>query len=428
MNCSADLGRHMRCLIAMLILVSASSFCAYADEWEFGGHLKYQLTQTMYKRDDLYAVHGDDGPTDHEIDFRLNAEERHGRWDARIHYELLALGGDSLETRWALSAAGLLLHASVTGLPSDDQRLFDLTDEITDEERLVAVQRLDRISVGYSGERMVMRVGRQTVSWGNGLVFHPLDVFNPFSPTAIDKDYKTGDDMLYGQWLFARGDDLQAIMVPRRDPISNDVERKQSSIAFKYHGMKSGLDYDLLATRHYNETLLGIGLAKDWHGAVWRIDVTLTGLGNGGHATSLVTNLDRSWTWSDHNVYGYVEYFRNGVGEADKNYTPLDPDLQERISRGELFTLGRDYLATGMQIEFTPLFNLLPSMIWNLNDESIFLQVWATYNWKENILIIGGINVPYGDRGTEFGGIPVAETRYFGAPGTEGYLRVSCFF
>ena len=418
----------MRCLIAMLILLCAGRCCAYADEWEFRGHLKYQLTQTMYERDDLSAVYGDDSPTDHEIDFRLNAEKRWGRWDVRIHYELLALGGDSLETRRGLSAAGLLPQASVTGLPSDDRRLFDLTDEITHKERLAAVQRLDRISVGYSGERMVMRVGRQAVSWGNGLVFQPIDIFNPFSPTAIDKDYKTGDDMLYGQWLFARGGDLQVIIVPRRDPVSNDVESNQSSIAFKYHGMKAGLDYDLLATRHYDETLLGIGLAKDWQGAVWRIDVSLTELSDGSHATSLVTNLDRSWTWCDHNVYGYVEYFRNGVGEADKNYTPPDTDLQKRISRGELFTLGRNYLAAGMQIEFTPLFNLLPSMIWNLDDESLFLQVRAIYDWKENILIMGGINLPYGDRGTEFGGIPVEGTDGFDAPGSEGYLRVSYFF
>jgi hypothetical protein len=102
--------------------------------------------------------------------------------------------------------------------------------------------------------------------------------------------------------------------------------------------------------------------------------------------------------------------------------------LQERISRGELFSLGRDYLAAGMQIELTPLFNLFPSMIWNLNDDSFFFQVRADYDWKENILITGGVNLPYGHRNTEFGGMRVGATDYFEAPGTEGYLRVSCFF
>ena len=428
MNRSAEPGREMRCFTAILMLVCASTCCAYADEWEFRGHLKYQLTQAMYERDDLYAVYGDDDPTDHEIDFRFNAEKRRGRWDARIHYELLALGGDSLETRRALSAAGLLPSIACTGLPSDDRRLFDLTHEITDKKRLAGVYRLDRFSVGYSGERMVMRAGRHVVSWGNGLAFNPLDIFNPFSPTAVDKDYKTGDDMLYGQWLFDSGDDLQAIILPRRDPVSHDVESDQGSFVLKYHGMKAGIDYDLLAARHFDEPLFGIGLAKDWHGAVWRLDVSVTELSDGGHATSLVTNLDRSWTWLGYNVYGYIEYFRNGVGEAHENYTPPNTDLQERISRGELFTLGRDFLAAGMQIELTPLLKAFPSMIWNLNDESLFFQVRADYDWKENILIIGGINLPCGDRGTEFGGIRVGATDYFDAPGTEGYLRVSYFF
>ena len=422
MNCSADLNVAMRCFIVMLILLCAGSCCAYADDWELGGHLKYQLTQAVYESDDLMGAYGDDTPTDHEIDFSFKTEKRWGRWDARMHYELLAFGGDSLETRRTLSGT------AVTGLPSDDRRLFDLTDEITDRKSVAAVHRLDRLSVGYCGQRLVVRAGRHAVSWGNGLVFIPLDIFNPFSPTAVDKDYKTGDDMIYGQWLFDGGDDVQIIVLPRRDPVSHDLETDQGSIALKYHGMEAGIDYDLLAARHYDEPLLGIGLAKDWHGAIWRLDVSITELGDGGYATSFVTNLDCSWTWFGRNVYGYIEYFRNGVGETDKNYTTTNRDLQERISRGEVFNLGRDYLAAGMQIELTPLFNLLPSMIWNINDKSLFLQVRATYDWKENILIIGGINLPYGDRGTEFGGIPVEGTDCFDAPGTEGYLRVSYFF
>jgi hypothetical protein len=416
----------MLCFIA--IILCAASCCAYADEWEFRGHLKYQVTQADYERDDLYAVYGDDDPTDHEIDFRFKSEKRWGRWDTKIDYELLALGGDSLETRRALCAAGLLPSTACTGLPSDDRRVFDMTHEITDRDRLAAVHRLDRLSVGYSVERVVVRAGRHAVSWGNGLVFNPHDIFNPFSPTAVDKDYKTGDDMLYGQWLFDSGDDLQAIVLPRRDPVADDVESEQSSFAFKYHGMKAGIDYDLLAARHFDEPLLGIGLAKDWRGAIWRFDVSVTELNDGGHATSLVSNLDRSWTWLGYNIYGYIEYFRNGVGEAHEDYTPPNRDLQERISRGELFSLGRDFLTAGMQIELTPLFKAFPSTIWNLNDDSFFFQVRADYDWKENVLIIGGVNLPCGPRDTEFGGIRVGATDYFSAPGTEGYLRVSYFF
>ena len=419
---------HFLPILIIVILLFTTNYRAYAEDLEFQGHVKYQLTQALYESDDLNAVYGDDVPTDHDIDFRLKAEKRWNHWDTKIHYEFLALGGDSLETRRELSAVGLLSNTDCTGLPSDDRRLFDLTDEITDSENLAVVHRLDRLSIGYTVERMVVRVGRHAVSWGNGLAFNPLDIFNPFSPTAVDKDYKTGDDMLYGQWLFASGDDIQAIIVPRHDPTSNDVASDQGSGAFKYHGMKAGMDYDLLAARHYDETLFGIGLAKGWHGAIWRIDVSVTDLNGNGHATSLVTNIDRSWTWFDRNVYGYIEYFRNGVGEANKNYTTPDAGLQKRISRGELFTLGRDFLAAGMQVELSPLFNLLPSMICNLNDESLFFQVKATYDWKENITITSGVNLSYGDRDTEFGGIPVAMTDYYLTPASEAYARISYFF
>ncbi len=413
--------------LGCIILWTASCF-ACGNEWTFQGHLQYQLSETIYESDDMDALSGHGIFTDHDIDCRWKAKKRWGRWDAEIHYELLALGGDSLNTTRALRAAGLPSWAARTGLPDDDRRLFDLTHEVVNQERLLAVHRLDRLSLGYSSEHMVVRAGRYAVSWGNGLVFNPLDIFNPFSPTAVHKDYKTGDDMFYGQWVFDQGDDIQAIIVPRRDPTSSCAEDTQGSMAFKYHGIKGGFDYDLLAARHYDNTLAGIGLAKDWRGAIWRFDISVSERHEDGRATWFVTNLDRSWTWGDHNVYTYVEYFRNGVGEANKNYTKLKTDLQERIARGELFTLGRDFLTAGVQIELTPLLQLHTSMIWNLNDGSLFCQLRATYDWTENTMITGGINLPYGSKGTEFSGSFSEAPHYFPVPDGEGYVRLSYFF
>ena len=60
-----------------------------------------------------------------------------------------------------------------------------------------------------------------------------MDIFNPFSPTAVDKEYKSGDDMLYAQWLFTKGDDLQLIAIPRHNT-SGMVDFGESSFAIKY--------------------------------------------------------------------------------------------------------------------------------------------------------------------------------------------------
>jgi hypothetical protein len=414
-------------MLAFVILLATAP--AMADDWNFGGHIKYQYTYSDYRTDDVNAIFGSDPARDHGLDFRLKAENRTGPWDFAADYELLAVGGDTLEARRRMAAVGIPVTGTVSGLPDDRRRLFDLTHETTDRNRLAAVQRLDRLFLGYSGVRQSLRFGRQAVSWGNGLVFQPLDFVNPFSPIAIDKDYKTGDDMLYGQWLAGEKDDVQAIVLPRRDPATNRIESNQSSYAVKYRSRISGFDLDLLAARHFAENLAGVGVVKSVSGAIWRLDVSYTDLETGGSATSLVTNMDYSWTWGGKNVHGYAEYFRNGVGETGRaNYVSPNSELSERLARGELFTLARDYAALGLQVEFTPLFNLYTNLIANLDDGSKYLQLRGVYDWQQNVQLMTGVNLPSGNRGTEYGGVPVAGTSSLASTGKSVYLKGTYYF
>ena len=414
---------------ALLVAVLLAAAPAMADDWKFGGHIKYQYTYTDYRSDDINAVFGGDPARDHGLDFRLKAENRTGPWDFAAHYELLAVSGDTIEAHRRMAAAGIPVTGSVNGLPDDRRRLFDLTRETTERNRLAAVQRFDRLSVGYGSARQTLRLGRQAVSWGNGLVFQPLDFVNPFSPVAIDKDYKTGDDMLYGQWLVGEKDDVQAMLAPRRDPATNRVEGNQSSYAFKFRSRLSGFDLDLLAARHFAENLAGVGIVKSVGGAVWRLDVSYTDLETGGSATALVTNMDYSWIWGGKNVYGYAEYFRNGVGETDRaNYVSPNVELSARLARGDLFTLARGYTALGLQIEFTPLFNMYTNLIVNLNDGSKFLQLRGVYDRQQDVQLMAGVNLPSGSHGTEYGGVPVAGMNVFAGSAMSAYLRVAYYF
>jgi hypothetical protein len=415
--------------LALLCVPALAAVPALADDWKFGGHVKYQYTHTDYRADDIYAVFGDDPARDHGLDLRLKAENRRGPWDFAAHYELLALNGDTLAARRNVVAAGIPFTGVVSGLPDDSRRLFDLTHAITERDRRAMVHRLDRLSLGHSGARRTLRFGRQAVSWGNGLVFQPLDFVNPFSPVAIDKDYKTGDDMLYGQWLVGEKDDLQAILLPRRDPVTHHVESDQSTYAVKFRARLAGVDVDLLAARHFSENLAGVGVVKSIGGAVWRLDASFTDLDSGDSATSLVTNLDYSWMWGGKNVYGYIEYFRNGVGETDRaHYAAPAAELSARIARGELFTLARDYAGLGLQVELMPLFNLYTNLIANLNDGSKFLQLSGVYDWRQDVQMRAGVNLPSGDRGTEYGGVPVAGSSVFVSTGRAVYLRGAVYF
>jgi hypothetical protein len=419
----------IRCGRALLCVLALAAAPALADDGKLGGHVKYQYTHTDYRADDIHAVFGDDPARDHGLDLRLKAENRRGSWDFAAHYELLALDGDTLSARRSVAAAGIPFTGAVSGLPDDRRRLFDLTHAIMDRGRQAVVHRLDRLSVGYGSTRQTLRFGRQAVSWGNGLVFQPLDFVNPFSPVAIDKDYKTGDDMLYGQWLVGEKDDLQAILLPRRDPATHHVEGNQSTYAVKFRARLAGIDVDLLAARHFSENLAGVGVVKSIGGAVWRLDTSFTDLDNGDSATSLVTNLDYSWMWGGKNIYGYIEYFRNGMGETDRaSYVVPSAELSARIARGELFTLARDYAALGLQVELTPLINLHTNLIANLNDGSKYLQLRGVYDWQQDVQLMAGLNLPSGSRGTEYGGVPVAGSSVFVSSGRVVYVRGGYYF
>jgi hypothetical protein len=417
-------------LVALVPFVVAAVYPSLAvADWKFGGHVKYQYTYTDYRADDLSAVLGADPAQDQGLDVRLKADGGSGPWDATAHYEFLAAQGDSLAARRRAAALGLPVNGSVTGLPDDRRRLFDLTTTVTERERIAAVQRLDRLAVGYSTGTRSIRFGRQALSWGNGLVFQPLDFINPFAPTAIDKEYKTGDDMLFAQSLLASGGDVQAIAVPRRSPTTHDVASSESTYAVKLRTRARDFDVNIIAARHFGEDLAGFELARSIGGAVWRFDARYDDIKSTGGVWSFVTNVDYSWTWDGKNYYGYAEYFRSGVGERDRaRYATPNAALAARIERGELFTLARDYTALGLQIELHPLFNVVNNLIWNLDDGSTFLQVRGIYDWRQNVQLIAGVNIGFGDRGDEYGGIAVAGTNAFVASGRSIYSRAAYYF
>jgi len=413
-------------LIAVLVLTAPP---AYAEGWEYGGHLKYQYTFTGYRSTDVAAIFEEDTARDHSVDGRLKAGWRGHGFDFAAHYEVLALVGDSLKIRRALVAAGLPATGTVSGLPDDRHRLFDLTDDFIDDNHASAVHRLDRLSVGYTRGSATLRFGRQAVSWGNGLAFQVLDFVNPFSPLAIDKDYKTGEDMLYGQWQLAAMGDAQFMLLPRRDTLTRDLDHEQASQALKLHTRASEFDVDVLAARHYDQTLLGVGVVRSIGGAVWRLDVLHTGIPGSDDVWSLVTNIDYSWVLFGKNMYGFAEYFRNGFGSARASgYMVADPELTARLVRGEVYTVGRDYAALGVQIELSPLVNAFASMIQNLDDASRYLQLRGVYDWRQDTQFMAGINLPDGERGSEYGGLPTGLPGTWFAPGRSLFARAAFYF
>ncbi len=379
------------------------SFVSQAAAIETRGHVKLQATSVDIPADSLLQDAGADPANDGNVELRLNLGDRAGGWQWQADYQLLARQGDRLELQRQFPA----LDFGAAAIPNDETRLLDLTHVISEGSDRVVAHRLDRLYLGHSSAKTVVKIGRQAVSWGNGLIYNPVDFFNPFDPAAIDTEYKTGDDMVYGQYLFDSGDDLQALWVIRRND-AGDVERDVASIAAKYHGFAAAGEYDLLLAEHYADRIAAIGGAVDAADAVWRGDFMFTDTGD-ETVTSAVLNWSYSWVAWNHNLSGAIEYYHNGFGIDDGDYGPAalaaNPQLVERIRRGELFTLARNYLAATATLELTPLWLLTATLFNNLDDDSRLLQVFAQHDLTQDSKLLLALNLPSGSDGSEFGGI-----------------------
>ena len=102
---------------------------------------------------------------------------------------------------------------------------------------------------------------------------------------------------------------------------------------------------------------------------------------------------------------GFYNGFGQEVGAYDLPSLGTNPDLSNRLARGELFSIGRHYLAGSMTVEMSPLWLLTPTVFLNVEDGSALVQLVTNNDLKENLTFLGSLNVPVGPSGTEYGGI-----------------------
>jgi len=402
---------------------------------EWGGQFKVTGTVSWPDDESFYQPVGTDTYYDGSLDFRLKNKIFLADWGHfETHYEAVAIGGDTWRKLNDLNR--LYPDVFQTGLfssrpLSDDHRLMDLTKIISEDNSCILYHRLDRLYLTLQPQWGVVSIGRQALTWGNGLIFNPMDLFNPFGPTDIERDYKVGDDMATAQFTVDNIGDFQLLYVPRRNPANANLEFEQSSLAVKLHAAAKTTEFDFMAAIHYKDTVVGLGSTGYLKDAAWRLDTTYTFLEDDTRRDgffSLVANMDYSWTWWGKNVYGLAEFFYNGLGSDQYSEIISDPDISDRLLRGEMFTLGRTYLSGEIQVELHPLFNFYLTVINNMEDPSGIIQPRIIWDMLENLQLTCGANVYYGKAGTEFGGFKILQTDLLSRPSDNTFLWLTCFF
>ncbi|VFQ43685.1 hypothetical protein [Desulfoluna butyratoxydans] len=415
-------------VVAALVLVSATGASAFSVE--VGGQVKAAARGIAYDDDDVRGTLDPVGESPYDdlessAGFRVASRtEIVPTLTLDVDYELFYEGGDATKRRSDLAGAGLSVPGNARG-DEDRYRLFDLTSVISDSSHHRTVHRLDRLSLNKELGSLDLRIGRQAVTWGGGLLFNPMDLVNPFSPIDTLRDYKAGDDLASLRYTTARGMELQAIGRPGRDAATGDVSSDGSSYATKLHGTFGSLEGDILLGNQRGHSLSGVGFSGYAGEAAWRSDLLVSD--EDGGTLSAVVNMDLSWVAWDRNWYGFVEFYHNGYGTSNYAAALTDPDTLERLDRGEVFTLGKNYLAARVQLEAHPLLNLTLTAITNTGDPSGILQPSVIWDARQDLRLDMVAQLPWGGSETEYGGFSLPGGGWL-APANELIVRGTWFF
>ena len=406
-------------------------------EWEWGGHVKARGGISWADEESFFQL-VDTGPFyDGYAEARLKGKLYFGEWGYfEVHHETILSGGDTRRTLHELLHLCPYLFTTgfiIPGPLNDDRRLMDLTWTMHEDSQYILYHRFDRLSLTLLPKWGAVTIGRQAVTWGNGLVFNPMDLFNPFAPTDIERDYKVGDDMISAQINLGTTGDVHFLYVPRRNPRRDTVQWNHSSLAGKFHTTWGTTEFDIMVAKHYEDAVFGIGSTGYLGGAAWRIDGIWTILNDTrgkDYYFSLVANMDYSWVWFSKNFYGFVEFFYSGIGEDNYSYPEalLDQDIVERLARGELFTLGKTYLSGHLRVELHPLFNAYLTVINNLADPSGAVQPYIVWDVLQDVQVTLGGNIYYGRKGTEYGGIRIPFTPFLVRGNDSVFLWMTYYF
>jgi hypothetical protein len=271
---------------------------------------------------------------------------------------------------------------------------------------------IDRLFVRRRAEWGDVTVGRQAIGWGAGLIWSPEDLFVAFSPVDIDREFRTGVDAARVLASFGQFTEAEAVYAVFGDGQDNQA----SAVRWRTTLAGPGVDIGLMAGKFYQDAVGGGLVSGEVHGVGVHGEATVTHDFEGGHTRVGAQDFARAVAGADYRFPGEVrvvgEYYFNGFGTSDPSHY-LDLAASPRLTRGEIYNLGRQYLGFIADWQAHPLLHLGAQGEWNLQDPSAFVGPTFALSLSDNAELDGGAYFSLGAErkpdltlGSEFGSAP----------------------
>jgi hypothetical protein len=321
--------------------------------------------------------------------------------EARLH-ERVTLGA-AYEQRIRVfstesGAAGLPILPPDTPAP---YRVRQLDWEITSTSGLSWRHEIDRAYAAVHADRVELTLGRQAVGWGRGVLFGAVDLFSPFTPLEVDREWRRGVDAIRA--------DIELTTRSSLDVVGAFGESlDESAFAGRFRGYRGRLDLELVAGYRARDLFAGATSSAAVGGAELHFELALFrapealpagGLGS-EERVALKGVLGGSYRIPVANgILLFVEYHYSGFGAPTaEEILPLlsNPAFLARYVRGDTQILERHALAALVTYEVSPELTLNGQWIQSPVDGSGVLVPSGTWTLSDRLSLLGSMYLPWG--------------------------------
>ncbi len=310
------------------------------------------------------------------------------------------------------------------------RRFFDLESDSFGGGDVAGATEIDRFNLRWDRPGFRMVFGRQAITWGVNYFWPVLDLFAPFAPQRIDRDYKPGVDAL--RFTVPMGDFSEVEVIAASQGAQTPEDLSFASLG-RFHSElgegHSSLDFGYMVGGFHRDLVLGGFFSADVCGTGLRGEVSWTSPGCDPRSAHPVFGCGDFWRFTvgvdrllTPTLTLIAEASWNGFGAGDPaDYARLAN--ADRVSRGEVVSLGRRYAGLSLGWLAHPLLTVSGAVLFNREDSSALFQPGIAWSVSDQVSVNAGLVVSTGRGlrdgvlGSEYGAVPVVAwsslTAYF---------------
>jgi hypothetical protein len=275
---------------------------------------------------------------------------------------------------------------------------------------------IDRFNMQYATDTLTVKLGRQPINLATTFYFTPNDFFAPYAAQTFYRAYKPGVDAARLDWQWSELSQISLITVidykqdfESNSGWSNSPDWSETSYLARISTLFNIFEFSGLVGKVNGDDIIGVdfqGELFDWLGVRGEGHMRFPDEVDQSRDVKFSLGLEHRF---ENTLTLRLEQFYQRAGVTDNH------DYSASIFNNRTnFYLARNYTALGVNYEITPL--LLGDAVWlfNHNDSSSLLALYASYSLSDESELAVGLNLAIGERtrngmiSSEFGRYPAS--------------------